>query len=200
MSRSNNNVVFMGLAAAASVSLLFYFLSQQQQESASKKTAESEKRTAVASESPKSRGVDSGSAAAASSSTGGTADSGVTSTPPRSKTAATESNANANDKTPKVRNTNINKSDEKHLHSQIEALDKKGKVLFKNKQVRFRVDIGCNVMAPAYCDGVSLCGCAVLRVRREPSAASCQCYMRSPYSIHSSSLFLYLTNYLYNVM
>jgi cytoskeletal protein RodZ len=132
MSGSNNQMVIVGLAAAASVSMLFYFYSQQQKQSEKslEKTVGSEKHT-TSTEIPKSRSVQA-PAATSSSTTDNTTASG-TSTPPRSKMDAPE--INANDKTPKVKNT-ISKSDEKNLHSQIEELDKKGKVLFKNKQVR----------------------------------------------------------------
>jgi hypothetical protein len=125
MSKSNNNMVIVGLAAAASVSLIFYLVTQQNAKAeAEKKTVGSEKRTATASSektsSQKSRGLDLPSASA-----------GAVDTP---RTPAPEA-VSVEDKTPKVKN--IKKSEEnKSLHNQIEELDKKGKVLFKNKQVR----------------------------------------------------------------
>jgi hypothetical protein len=179
MSRSNNNMVIAGLAAAASVSLIFYLVSQQQeQKGASGKTVASEKRSpeakTVDSQETKSRGVDA-SAADSSSSTGASESaSGTTTPPPRSEPDT--------DKTPKVKNT-MSKSDEKDLHAQIEALDKKGKVLFKAKQVRTcRLDVIIPLRMIGY-----LCVVVMgVSARRELSAVLY--FMRSPYSIHFSSL------------
>jgi hypothetical protein len=202
MSRSNNNsMVIAGLAAAASVSMLFYFYSQQQKQlekkqeksstaaSSPEKTVGSETKPKATSSSSsadktlKSRSVEAPAAAAtaattsaAAADTSTTASDGTT-TPPRSKMDAPE----ANDKTPKVKNT-ISKSDEKNLHSQIEELDKKGKVLFKNKQVRtvHVVYIGVSIHSGCYKDDFD--AMAPTYRRRELSVVEVAVCMRSPLS------------------
>jgi len=107
---TQNQLIVIGLAAAASMSLLLWYLTKGSPE---KSVDSKQSKKAPASESSNSRSIPE--------------------TPPKKdrsvKTAAEE-------KTPLVKNTNLaEKEDDKDLHARIEELDKKGKVLFKNKQV-----------------------------------------------------------------
>lgn len=127
MSRLNQTQIVLigGIAAAATLSLLYYFVFSRRELADAKKvdselediagstTTDTKKDTA-------SRTTSSSSAASVPASPEPT---------PRGSAASAEK-----DKTPLVKNT---KKDEKEIHAKIEELDKRGKALFKDKQVRY---------------------------------------------------------------
>jgi len=125
MANSNQTqLIVFGLAAAVSISLAFYFMSR-------------------GATSPYSGGKGKGSrdddelddmtaSTKDSASTARPSAAATPSTPKPGRNAQQPTTADA-DKTPLVKNT---KSEGKEVHARIEDLDKKGKDLFKEKQVR----------------------------------------------------------------
>ena len=114
-------LVVAGFAAAATISLLYYWYSTSSNKE--KVKAKSSSKYHQDKKVSSSRGV------------------APSKTPPPPTGADSTPNIrrsqreSLNDKTPLVKNTT--KQDEKALHAKIEDLDKKGKALFKNKQVRY---------------------------------------------------------------
>jgi hypothetical protein len=127
MSRSNasqqQTMVVAGLATAAAVSLLYYYWFTQETSLVENKTKKLSDDDDTAKPSISSRG-------GVGSTDTGTRISTVTT--PLKETAQQPSDPM--DKTPQTKNSK--KDENKNLHAEIEELDKKGKALFKNKQVR----------------------------------------------------------------
>jgi cell division protein FtsN len=116
MSKSNNNnqTVAIALAMAAAASLALYFYMHQEDEETVKASSKSKKLDDVPS-SPADRSLD--------------VDSNLT---PKTSNATPEKNP------PKKLDEDA-RLEEKRLHARIEELDKKGKALFRNRQVRFEL-------------------------------------------------------------
>jgi len=111
MARSNQTqlLLFAGLGAAASISLLYYFFFFR-----TRSTSKGKITSELDDIEP--------SAGAKSSSTSG----------PTTPAKTESQSGTGDDKTPQVKNT---KPGEKETHAKIEELDKRGKILFKEKQV-----------------------------------------------------------------
>ena len=116
----DNQVIMIGLAAAAAASLLYYFAFAQTsaKEEVQKKTKrldDDDDRDMIQPSSSKDRSISS------VNSLGTEKASNIS--------AATAARA-------EEKNRELEKLDDKTLHAKIEEMDKKGKALFKNKQVR----------------------------------------------------------------
>ena len=130
--QNNNQVILLGAAAAlVSASLLYYILS-------SSSSSKAEKKIGGDDDDATDKQGDGGSTTHRSI---GTSSSTTTTTPTKTSHQSLDT-----DKTPLVKNgtegSANNNSNNKELHSRIEELDKKGKALFKNKQVSLLVLTG----------------------------------------------------------
>jgi hypothetical protein len=115
MPKSNSSqMIMVGLAAAASLSLVYFLLTRDQDEKAKAETKQKPTK-ALDNEGKKSKSISPGS------------------TPPISNTS--DDAARAEEKNKEISQPG-NNMEEKALHAKIEEMDKKGKALFKDKQVR----------------------------------------------------------------
>ena len=144
MGRLNKNqqVVVIGLTAATVVGLLYtyYWYQTNTRTGTSKQGAKGGTTTTT------TRSDDETTKSSSKDSTTTTTSKAGADVPPDNN--KTDSKTMTDDKTPLVKNT---KQDERTLHVRIEELDKKGKALFKNKQVSL------NYIHLQYCSSLEKC-------------------------------------------